>query len=72
MEYREFGKTKLKISKVGLGFMEIGSTSWKGKVEKSIEIIKAALEVGINFFDTAEIYGDGKSEQSLGLALREL
>ncbi len=71
MKYRVFGKTKIKISEVGLGFWQIGSTSWKGDVNKAKEIVKQALDSGINFFDTAEVYGNGKSERSLGNAIKE-
>jgi len=72
MKYRTFGKTKIKVSEVGLGFWQIGSTSWKGDIKNAKEIVKQSLESGINFFDTAEVYGNGKSEKSLGEALKEL
>ncbi|MDP8003472.1 MAG: aldo/keto reductase [Caldisphaera sp.] len=72
MKYRVFGKTKIKVSEVGLGFWQIGSTSWKGDTNKAKDIVKQSLDSGINFFDTAEVYGDGKSEKSLGNALKEL
>ncbi|AFZ70347.1 putative oxidoreductase, aryl-alcohol dehydrogenase like protein [Caldisphaera lagunensis DSM 15908] len=72
MKYKVFGKTKIKISEVGLGFWQIGSTSWKGDISKAKEIVKQALDSGINFFDTAEVYGNGKSEMSLGNAIKEL
>ncbi|MGC9134329.1 MAG: aldo/keto reductase [Caldisphaera sp.] len=72
MKYRVFGKTKMKISEIGLGFWQIGSTSWKGDIKKAEEIVKQSLDSGINFFDTAEVYGNGKSERSLGNALKEL
>jgi Predicted oxidoreductases (related to aryl-alcohol dehydrogenases) len=62
MKYRTFGKTKIKVSEVGLGFWQIGSTSWKGDIKNAKEIVKQSLESGINFFDTAEVYGNGKSE----------
>ncbi len=72
MKYKIFGKTRVKTSVIGLGFWQIGSTSWKGDTGKAINIVKGALDSGINFFDTAEVYGNGKSEASLGSSLREL
>lgn len=72
----EIGKTGVKVSAIGLGTWQWGSQSWGyGKEygeEELIEAFKRAVELGINFFDTAEIYGGGLSETILGKALREV
>ena len=67
MEYRNMGKSGLKVSEAGLGAQPFG-----GKVDEptAISIIEKALEMGINFFDTAVQYQDGKSEEILGKALK--
>lgn len=75
MEYTTLGKTGLKISKVCLGCMGLGNPktvqhSWTQDEEHSLEIIKEALALGINFFDTAAVYQQGSSEQYLGKALK--
>lgn len=72
MEYRELGKTGVKISAVGFGCWAMGAREW-GSVsdEESINAVKKAFDVGINFFDTAPFYGFGHSEQILAKALGE-
>lgn len=72
MIYVRLGKGGPRVSAVGLGFWEIGSTSWKGSEGASVDIVRAAIDNGINFFDTAEVYGMGRSERSLGYAARTL
>ncbi len=72
MEFRYLGTSDIKVSAVGLGTWQF-SDSWGVKeydVAKSI--VEKAIEVGINFFDTAAVYGRGLSEQFLGRALKEL
>ncbi len=70
MKYRIFGKTNWKVSEVGLGTWALGG-GW-GRVSKSdaIGVLEKAIERGINFFDTADVYGDGKSEQLIGRVLK--
>ena len=66
MEYRYLGNTGLKVSALGLGnFVNTGESI-------TLETVKCALENGINYFDTAEIYGNGEAETSLGKAFKEL
>jgi aryl-alcohol dehydrogenase-like predicted oxidoreductase len=67
MEYRNLGKSGLKVSEVGLGAQPFG-----GKVDEptAISIIEKALEMGINFIDTAEQYSEGRSEEIIGKALK--
>ncbi|HEY5639532.1 MAG TPA: aldo/keto reductase [Dehalococcoidia bacterium] len=68
MEYRSLGASGLQVSVVGLGCNNFGMRIDK---EKSAEVVARALELGINFFDTADIYGGTLSEQFLGDALGE-
>ena len=69
MEYRNFGKSGLKVSVISLGTANI----WKPENEESdTELIKAAFDAGINFFDSAEVYAMGKSETTLGRILKKL
>lgn len=76
MKFLVLGKTKEKISAIGLGFWQAGSKLWKGKTKEiSLEIEKGlqiAIEKKINLLDTAEIYGYGESEKLLGKVLRNL
>ncbi|OYT40659.1 MAG: oxidoreductase [Desulfurococcales archaeon ex4484_58] len=76
MRYRVLGHSDLKISVLGLGFWQIGSRLWNfrnGNVEESsVKIVEKAYSYGVNFYDTAEIYGGGLSEKYLGLAIKKL
>jgi aryl-alcohol dehydrogenase-like predicted oxidoreductase len=75
MEYVNLGKTGLKVSRLCLGCMTYGSNKWREWVlneEESRPFFKRALEAGINFFDTANMYSDGVSEEVTGRALGEL
>lgn len=67
MQYRPLGKSGLKVSAIGLGTNALGSRADK---PTSINIIHAALELGINFIDTANVYSGGQSEKIIGEALR--
>jgi len=74
LEFKELGKSGIKISAVGLGTWQWGSREWGwgrnyGKKEV-LEAFQKALELDINFIDTAEIYGRGKSEQLIGEAIK--
>jgi 1-deoxyxylulose-5-phosphate synthase len=74
MKYKNLGKTGLKVSRICLGCMSFGlkeEREWGLDEEQSRPFIKRALELGINFFDTANMYGTGKSEEVLGRALRD-
>lgn len=75
MEYVRLGKTGLKVSRLCLGCMSYGSSKWSSWVkdeEDSIKFIKEAYELGINFFDTADVYSNGESERVLGKALKTI
>jgi aryl-alcohol dehydrogenase-like predicted oxidoreductase len=76
MDYVKLGQTGLKVSRVCLGCMtygvpERGGHPWSLAEEQSRPFIKRALELGINFFDTANTYSDGTSEEIVGRALRD-
>lgn len=73
MEYVNLGRSGLKISKIGLGCMSYGvhQRAWRLSEDDSRPHIRRALEAGINFFDTADMYGAGESEEVLGRALGE-
>jgi 1-deoxyxylulose-5-phosphate synthase len=76
MEYLKFGKTGLDVSRLCIGCMtygipERGPHPWTLDEEKSRPLIRQALELGINFFDTANVYSDGTSEEIVGRALKE-
>jgi aryl-alcohol dehydrogenase-like predicted oxidoreductase len=69
MDYIRFGRTGLKVSKLCLGTMSIGSSAWKGWVldeGDSIPILKRALDLGITFFDMADWYSLGRNEEIVG------
>ena len=76
MEYRKLGSTGLDVSRLCLGCMTFGvpnrgSHEWTLGEEESRPIIRKAVEAGINFFDTANVYSDGTSEEIVGKALAE-
>lgn len=74
MDYVRLGSTGLKVSRLCLGTMTYGSRKWRDWVldeEESRPFIRRALELGINFFDTANMYSGGASEEVLGRALRD-
>jgi aryl-alcohol dehydrogenase-like predicted oxidoreductase len=70
MDYARLGETDLVISRVGFGCEPLGGTDW-GEVDGDLAIaaVSRALELGVNFFDTADIYGLGRSERVLSRAL---
>ncbi len=67
MEYRQFGRTGVKVSELCLGCMMFGGRT---EEEDSFEIIDRAIEAGINFLDTANVYSRGRSEEVVGRALK--
>lgn len=74
MEYTTLGGTGMKISRIGLGCMSFGSDDWRDWIlteAESRKIINRAIELGINFFDTANMYSNGESERILGDVLAE-
>ena len=74
MEYINLGPTGLKVSRLCLGAMTYGSKQWRPWIleeEEARPFIRQALEFGINYFDTADMYSVGKSEEILGRALKD-
>jgi aryl-alcohol dehydrogenase-like predicted oxidoreductase len=74
MDYVRLGATGLKVSRVCLGTMTYGTPKWREWVldeQASRPFIRRALELGVNFFDTADMYSDGASEEVLGRALKD-
>ncbi len=76
MKCLKLGRTGLDVSRICLGCMtygipERGNHPWTLNEEKSRPLIRRALELGINFFDTANVYSDGTSEEILGRAIRD-
>jgi aryl-alcohol dehydrogenase-like predicted oxidoreductase len=74
MEYVRLGSTGLKVSRLCLGMMTYGSKKWRDWVleeDESRPFVRRALDLGINFFDTADVYSHGVSEEILGRALRD-
>ena len=75
MQYVNLGKTGMKVSRLCLGMMSYGSKKWRAWVleeEDSKPFIERALDAGINFFDTADVYSLGESERVTGNILREI
>ena len=71
METRELGRSGLKVSAIGLGCMGISfSYATKLSTEDGVALIRAAVERGVTFFDTAEVYGPFVNEEVVGEALR--
>jgi len=70
MRYRKLGKSGLEVSEIGFGGWGIGGAWWSGaNDDESLQSLKLTLELGVNFFDTAPNYGDGRSEKLIGTAL---
>jgi len=71
MKYRELGRTGWKVSEISFGAWAIGSMWGSVDDKESMAALHKALDVGINFFDTADVYGDGHSERLLGRLRKE-
>jgi aryl-alcohol dehydrogenase-like predicted oxidoreductase len=72
MYYRELGTTGLKVSEVGFGAWGIGRDAWLGaEDDESIRALHKAIDLGLNFIDTALVYGEGHSETLVGQVVRE-
>lgn len=72
MEYRSLGRTGLRVSALGFGCSNGAGLMVRGAPKDRERTVARALELGINYFDTAPSYGDGLSELHLGDALRAL
>ena len=66
MKYRKFGSLNWKVSEIGIGCWQIGADWGKVNDDQAYEVLKSSFENGVNFFDTADVYGDGRSEKFVG------
>ena len=71
MKYRYLGKSGLLVSRISLGTMTFGTPDWGCNEQESHNIIKSYLDAGGNFIDTADVYGDGRSERLIAQLLKE-
>lgn len=72
MRYRKLGRTGFEVSEMGFGAWGIGGTQWLGgSDQESLATLRRAIELGLNFMDTALAYGDGHSEKLVGKVVRE-
>ncbi|MCB0115692.1 MAG: aldo/keto reductase, partial [Caldilineaceae bacterium] len=72
MQLRRLGKTDLNVSVLGFGCGAVGGLLVKGDRAEMTRTVAYAIENGVNYFDTAALYGNGKSEENLGAVLKEL
>lgn len=74
MKYRNLGNTGMKVSEIGFGTWTLALDWWGKKLEEdeSIKMLKRAYDLGINFFETADMYGKGKSEKLLAKAFKDM
>ncbi|MEM4438068.1 MAG: aldo/keto reductase [Pyrobaculum sp.] len=73
MEIIKLGRSDMKVSRIGLGVWQFSGDAW-GQIsyEQAKTIVQKAFELGVNFFDTAAVYGRGRSEEFLGRSIKEL
>src|SRR5690349_23943371 len=72
MKYTRLGSTGLQVSRICLGTMSFGNTEeWMVEIDKAKPIVKRALDLGVNFFDTANLYSNGRSEEIVGELLKD-
>ena len=72
MDYRPLGSTGINVSEIGFGCGNVGGLMIRGEHGEQVRAVARAMELGINYFDTASSYGDGVSETNLGRVLKEL
>src|SRR5271170_3305878 len=72
MEQRKLGRTGLDVSLLGFGCGAVGGLMTTGAAADQERAVWRALELGVNYFDTAQMYGDGQSERNLGRVLKVL
>ena len=71
MEYRTLGKTGWKVSAVSFGAWAIGADWGKVNDKDSLDALNRAIDLGVNFIDTADVYGDGRSERLIAQLKRD-
>jgi aryl-alcohol dehydrogenase-like predicted oxidoreductase len=74
MKYRKLGKSSIKVSEIGFGAWTIGLDWWGKKIDddEAIRMLKRAYDLGINFYETADMYGKGKSEKLIAEAFKDM
>ena len=72
MKYRKFGSLDWNVSEIGLGCWQIGADWGEVREDKAKEVLKSSFENGVNFFDTADVYGMGRSEKFVGEFIKSL
>jgi aryl-alcohol dehydrogenase-like predicted oxidoreductase len=72
MQYRMLGNTGLRVSEIGFGCGNVGGLMVRGSHDQQVSAVRHALDLGINYFDTARAYGEGQSETNLGRVLDEI
>src|SRR5438552_3895131 len=72
MEQRPLGKTGLRVSALGFGCGNVGGLMVRGSFEDQVAAVGRAIAAGVTYFDTAAQYGNGRSEENLGLVLKHL
>jgi aryl-alcohol dehydrogenase-like predicted oxidoreductase len=74
MKYRTLGNSAIKVSEIGFGAWTIGLDWWGKKIDdnEAIRMLKRAYDLGINFYETADIYGKGKSEKLIAQAFKDM
>ncbi len=71
MNYRSFGRTGWQLSEISFGSWALGGSWGHVSEEDGLNALRAALDAGINFIDTADVYGDGRSERLISQLLKE-
>jgi len=74
MKYRKLGKSGIKVSEIGFGTWTIGMDWWTKKIDddQAVKMLKKAYDLGINFYETADVYGKGKSERLLAQTFKDM
>lgn len=74
MKYRKLGKSGINVSEIGFGTWTIGMDWWTRKIDddQAVKMLKRAYDLGINFYETADVYGKGKSERLLAQAFKDM
>ena len=74
MKYKEFGKSGIKVSEIGFGAWAIALNWWGKEIDETEakRMLKKAYDVGINFFETGDMYGKGKSERLIGEVFKDM
>ncbi len=71
MKYRSFGRTGWQVSEIGFGAWAIGSSWGEVSEEDALSALRTSIDLSVNFIDTADVYGDGRSERLIGKVLKE-